>query len=292
MWRGDKLKDQRIVVYGAGAGGAGVAWEIVRGLMREGLTQEEAMRRMFVLDSKGLLMAERSMEDYKRPFAKVKEDVAGWDGSPASLLDVVRCSKATVLLGLSGQPGTFTEEVIRQMARNAERPVIFALSNPTSSCEALPTDILRWTAGKALVATGSPFDAVAYDGKTFEIGQGNNAFIFPGIGFGSILCEASAITDGMVTAAAVALAEYTEENHLSKGLIYPPVEELREVSARVAQQALKDGVARLDKIKAFRGDVQKTIEHVKRKQWQAKYLPFARGRGVAFSVPPEVDVRE
>jgi malate dehydrogenase (oxaloacetate-decarboxylating) len=294
--RGDKLKDQRIVVYGAGAGGAGVAWEIVRGLMREGLTQEEAMRRMFVLDSKGLLMAERSMEDYKRPFAKVKEDVAGWDGSPASLLDVVRCSKATVLLGLSGQPGTFTEEVIRQMARNAERPVIFALSNPTSSCEALPTDILRWTAGKALVATGSPFDAVAYDGKTFEIGQGNNAFIFPGIGFGSILCEASAITDGMVTAAAVALAEYTEEKHLSKGLIYPPVEELRDVSARVAahviQQALKDGVARLDKIKALRGDMERTIHHVKRKQWQAKYLPFARGRGVAFSVPPEVDVRE
>jgi len=294
--RGDKLKDQRIVVYGAGAGGAGVAWEIVRGLVREGLTQEEAMRRMFVLDSKGLLMAERAMEDYKRPFAKVKEDVAGWDGSPASLLDIVRCSKATVLLGLSGQSGTFGEEVIRQMARNTERPVVFALSNPTSSCEAVPSDILRWTNGKALVATGSPFDAVAYDGKTYEIGQGNNAFIFPGIGFGAILCEASEITDGMVTAAAYALAEYTQENHLSHGRIYPPVEELRAVSALVAahviQQALTDGVARLDKIEALRGDLERTILHVKRKQWQAKYLPFARGRGVAFSVPPEIDVRE
>ncbi len=291
--RKENLRDQRIVVYGAGAGGAGVAWEIVRGLVKDGLSQAEAMNRMFVLDSKGLLMAERAMEEYKRPFAKTKDDIKGWDGSPTSLVDVIKCSKATVLLGLSGQPGTFTEEAIRQMALNTDRPVIFALSNPTSSCEAMPSDILRWTQGRALVATGSPFDAVAYDGKTYEIGQGNNAFIFPGIGFGSILCEASAITDGMVTAAAYALAEYTEEKHLSKGLIYPPVEELREVSARVAahviQQAMKDGVARVEHLLTLKGDIAKTIEHVKKKQWQASYLPFTRGRGVVLpSVPPSV----
>lgn len=289
--RGEKLSEQRVVLYGAGAGGAGVAWEIVRGMMHEGLSRDEAMRRMFVQDSKGLLLAERAMEDYKRPFAKAKDEIAGWDGSPASLSDVVRCSKATMLLGLSGQPGAFGEDVIRQMAQNTGRPVIFALSNPTASCEAMPIDILRWTQGRALVATGSPFDAVAFDGKTHEIGQGNNAFIFPGVGFGAILSEASAITDTMVTAAAYALAEYTEKHHLAKGLIYPPVGELREVSAHVAaaviERAIVDGVARSPQVKALKGDWAQTIEYVKKKQWKASYLPFVRGVGVALtSVPP------
>ena len=288
--RGEALREQRIVVYGAGAGGAGVAWEMVRGLMRDGLTQAEAMQRVFVLDSKGLLMSARAMEDYKRPFAKTDDDVAGWDGSPADLLDVLRCTKATVLLGLSGQPGTFTEAIIKQMAANTDRPVIFALSNPTSSCEALPSDVLRWTQGRALVATGSPFDTVAIAGKTYEVGQGNNAFIFPGLGFGAILAEASEITDAMVTSAAYALAAYTEEKHLAAGRIYPPVEELRIVSARVAAhviaQAIDDGVARSAKVSALRGDLPALIAHVEHKQWKAKYLPFALGRGVALSTHP------
>ena len=288
--RGDTLRDQRIVVYGAGAGGAGVAREIVRGLMREGPSQDEALRRVFGPDSKGVLMAGRAMEEYKLAFAKSADEIADWDGSPASLLDVVRCTRATVLLGLSGQPGTFTEEVIKQMAVNTARPVIFALSNPTSSCEALPSDVLRWTEGRALVATGSPFDTVAIGGKTYEVGQGNNAFIFPGVGFGAILAEASEITDAMVTSAAYALASYTDEKHLAQGRIYPPVEELRLVSARVAAhviaQAIEDGVARAPNVNALRGNLPGLIAHVEQKQWKARYLPFALGRGVALSTHP------
>jgi malate dehydrogenase (oxaloacetate-decarboxylating) len=270
--RGDKLRDQRIVIFGAGAGGAGVAWELVRGMMREGLTEREAMERMFILDSKGLLSSDRAMEDYKKPFAKSKEVV---EKIGSSLLEVVERSKATALLGLSGQPGTFTEAIVRAVGKNSERPIIFALSNPTTSCEAQPADILAWTAGRAIVATGSPFPPVSFGGKLYEIGQGNNAFIFPGLGFGAVLARASEVTDGMVMASAISLAEYTAEHHLAKGLIYPPVVELREVSARVAAsvitQAFEDGVARVSREKV--GDV---LAYVRTKMWQPKYLPFIR----------------
>ena len=271
--RGDKLRDQRIVVFGAGAGGAGVAWELVRGMMAEGLGQSEAMERMFLLDSKGLIADGRKMEDYKKPFAKPRELVANYG---TSLAEVVERAKPTVLLGLSGQPGTFTQSIVRQMGKNTERPVIFALSNPTTSCEAQPADILAWTAGRALVATGSPFPPVSFGGKLYEIGQGNNAFIFPGLGFGAVLAQAREVTDAMVTAAARALAEYTAESHLASGLIYPPVVELREVSARVAArviaQAIEDGVAG-----AAAQNLGDPLAYVRTKMWQAKYLPFVRG---------------
>ena len=271
--RGDRLRDQRIVVFGAGAGGAGVAWELVRGMMAEGLTQTQAMERMFLLDSKGLIAEGRKMEDYKKPFAKPREVV---DAVGTSLLDVVTRAKPTALLGLSGQPGTFTEAIVRQMGKNAERPIVFALSNPTSSCEAQPADILAWTGGRALVATGSPFQPVSFGGKLFEIGQGNNAFIFPGLGFGAVLAQAKEITDAMVTSAARALADYTAEHHLASGLFYPPVTEMREVSARVAAavitQAVTDGVAR-----ASADTLKDPLAYVRTKMWQAKYLPFVRG---------------
>lgn len=271
--RGDKLRDQRVVVFGAGAGGAGVAWELVRGMMSEGLSQAEAMERMFLLDSKGLVGEGRAMEEYKKPFAKPREVL---DRVGTSLLEVVERAKPTVLLGLSGQPGTFTQAVVRTMGKNTERPVIFALSNPTTSCEAQPADILAWTAGRAIVATGSPFPPVSFGGKLYEVGQGNNAFIFPGLGFGAVLAQAREITDAMVTAAANALADYTAENHLASGLIYPPVVELREVSARVAArvitQAIADGVAR-----APHDDFKDPLGYVRSKLWQAKYLPFVRG---------------
>jgi len=271
------LRDQRIVVYGAGAGGAGVAWEMVRGLMRSGLSQAQAMDRLFVLDSKGLLLEDRAMEDYKKPFAKTRASIASWDlpGTP-SLLDVVRHTKATILLGFSGQPGTFTEEVVRAVGKNAARPIVFALSNPTSSCEAQPADIVAWTEGRAIVATGSPFEPVEYAGKKHVIGQGNNAFIFPGLGFGAILAQATEITDDMVMAASQGLSDYTAERHLSAGLVYPPVEELREVAvhvaARVIAQAFQDGVARAAKVAP-----ENALAYVRSKMWQAKYLPIVRG---------------
>ncbi len=271
--RGDRLREQRIVVFGAGAGGAGVAWALVRGMQRDGLSEKEAMERMFLLDSKGLLSEDRPMEDYKRPFAKSKSVIAEVG---TSLLEVVERAKATMLLGLSGQPGTFTEAIVRAMGKNTERPVVFALSNPTTSCEAQPADVLAWTAGRAIVATGSPFQPVSFGGKLYEIGQGNNAFIFPGLGFGAVLASAREITDGMVMAASIALADYTAEHHLAQGLIYPPVVELREVAARVAArviaQAFEDGVAAAD-----REQLRDPLGYVRSKMWQAKYLPFVTG---------------
>ena len=272
--RGDRLRDQRIVVFGAGAGGAGVAWTLVRGMQADGLSEKEAMDRMYLLDSKGLLSEDRPMEDYKRPFAKAREVI---EKTGTSLLDVVERAKPTMLLGLSGQCGTFTQAIVRAMGKHNERPVVFALSNPTTSCEAQPADILAWTGGRAIVATGSPFRPVDFGGKMHEIGQGNNAFIFPGLGFGAVLAEAREVTDAMVMASATALADYVAANHLKDGLIYPPVVELREVAAHVAArviaQAFDDGVARASRDKIG----PSTLEYVRSKMWQARYLSFVHG---------------
>ncbi|HEY1693740.1 MAG TPA: NAD-dependent malic enzyme [Polyangiaceae bacterium] len=273
--RGRKVKDEVVVIHGAGAGGAGVAMAMQAGMMKEGLSQEEARARVFVLDSKGLLVAGRAMEDYKAILAQPAARVAGWGSGPFQLEDTIAKSRATVLLGLSGVPGSFTEPMVRKLCEHVERPVIFPLSNPTTSCEATPEDLLAWSRGRAIVATGSPFAPVKVDGKDVPIGQGNNAFIFPGLGFGAILAEASEITDGMVAAASYALAEYVRDKHLANGLVYPPVEEMRAVSehvaTRVVEQAFDDGVARTKKTtRAAAG------AHVRAKAWQPRYLPFEK----------------
>lgn len=278
--KGTKLTDERVVVSGAGAGGAGVAWEIVRGMQAEGLSREEALSRVYVMDSKGLLTEGRPMEDYKLPFVRTRASVESW-GVPGvpTLPEVVQHAKITCLLGLSGQPGSFTKEIVQGVAKNTPRPIVFALSNPTSSCEALPSDVMEWTDGAALVATGSPFEPVRVNGRDVPIGQGNNAFIFPGLGFGAILAEASAITDGMVTESARALFEYTEEKHAASGLIYPPVDELAAVSARVAARviarAYADGVGRSERLKALLEKKEDLLAYVEQKRWRPHYLPFA-----------------
>jgi malate dehydrogenase (oxaloacetate-decarboxylating) len=273
--RSEKLRDQRVIVYGAGAGGAGVAWAIRDGMMAEGLSMKEATARVFALDSKGLLTTNRPMEDYKKTLAKSTDELTGWKGT--DLLATIEGSKATILLGLSGQPGTFLEAHARAMAKNTARPIIFALSNPTTSCEATPEELLRWTDYKAIVATGSPFDPVRTPAGTLqEIGQGNNAFIFPGLGFGSILANAREVTDNMVMASSKALSDYTEEKHLKNGLIYPPVSELREVSiavtVRVIAQAFADGVATTKKLTPATAE-----DYVRKHFWRPRYLPFVKG---------------
>lgn len=278
--RGERLRDQVIVVYGAGAGGGGVAMAIRDGLVRDGLTLEEAYARVFVLDSKGLLTDARPMEDYKQPFAKPHAEVAGWSteaGRAPDLEATLRGSRATVLLGLSGQPGTFTEAHARVLLENTRRPVIFALSNPTTSCEATPEELLRWSDGMAIVATGSPFEPVSLaGGEPIPIGQGNNAFIFPGLGMGAVLANATEVTDAMVAVASEALAAYTEEKYLAEGLVYPPVSELQEVSVRVAtaviRQAFADGVA---STRNFRPEDAEAW--VRSHFWRPRYLPFVRG---------------
>ncbi|AXH00400.1 NAD-dependent malic enzyme (plasmid) [Deinococcus wulumuqiensis] len=270
--KGETLGQQVVVVHGAGAGGAGVAAAIREGMKREGLTPDEISRRVFVLDSRGLLTDDRSMEAYKKPLATPKSHTDGWRGT--DLLSVVQEAGATVLLGLSGVPGTFDELVVRAALANTPRPLVFPLSNPTAHSEALPEDLLRWTNGAAIVATGSPFAPVEHGGQTFDIGQGNNAFIFPGLGFGAILARVREITDEMVTEAAYALAAYTAEHHPQR--TYPPVAELSPASIQVAvaviKQALKDGVATEFSLRPM--DDAELRAFVERKFWQPKYLPY------------------
>ncbi|MGZ3453597.1 MAG: NAD-dependent malic enzyme [Polyangiales bacterium] len=275
--KGERLRDQRVVIHGAGAGGIGVAWAIREGMVRDGLTREEASARMFVLDSKGLLNTSRKFEDYKQSYAQKREAIASWkfEGSDPHLLETMREAKATVLIGLSGQPRAFGEDVIKQLAKNVDRPIVFPLSNPSSLCEALPEDVFKWTEGRAIVATGSPFDPVEFGGKSHPIGQGNNAFIFPGLGFGAILAEAREITDGMVLEASYALADYVADKHLATGRIYPPVAEMVEasnkVAARVMARAIEDGVSEHPK-----KSLPELEEEVRTHRWAPRYLPIKR----------------
>lgn len=270
--KGERLRDQRVVVSGAGAGGAGVATAIRAGLMRDGLTFEEANARVYVLDSKGLLTEGRAMEEYKRTFAWSRERLAGWKiaGEIPTLHETIEHAKPTVLLGLSGQSRSFDERAIRSMASACPRPIVFPLSNPTSACEALPEDIVAWTSGHAIVATGSPFAPVFHDGHAYVVGQGNNAFIFPGLGQGAILCGARKLTDAMVLEAAYALADMVEARHPQ--LVYPPVDALAEASIRVAARVIAQAVA--DGVSTEPLEDPQAIEAlVRRRRWLPEYLP-------------------
>ena len=274
--KGERLSEQVVVVYGAGAGGIGVAWALVEGMKREGLSEEEAKARVLVLDSRGLLVEGRNMEAYKRPFAQRRERLRDWrfSGEYPNLLETIQNARATVLLGLSGQGGSFTEPVARAMLENTPRPVIFPLSNPTSASEALPDDLIYWTEGRALVAAGSPFPPVGYKGRTIPVGQGNNAFIFPGLGLGAVLARAREVTDGMVLEAAYALYDLTQERF--PDLLYPPVRHLREVSpyvaARVMKKALEEGVAEEERIQGL--SFPELYAFVRSRFWEPRYLPY------------------
>lgn len=276
--KNESLKEQRIIVLGAGAGGIGVASAIINGLIHEGLSREEAGAQVFVLDSRGLLVEGRSMDQYKMDFAQTAESLADWnvDGATPTMLEVIENASATVLLGLSGQAGAFNRPIVDAVSRNTSRPIIFPLSNPTSISEALPSDVLEWTNGQAIVATGSPFDDVVLGDKTYPIGQGNNAFIFPGLGFAAVLCEVTKITDKMVSESAYALAEYTAACHSKDGRIYPPIGDLQEVSIRVANRvvkcALEEGVARRTELADYDIDT-----YLRKRFWKPRYIPFVRG---------------
>lgn len=273
--RGETLAQQTVVVVGAGAGGIGVAGTIKAGMLAAGLTEAEAHQRIFVVDVYGLMIDEMTSEHYKRSLAHSKTVYEDWGckerGIP-SLLDVVSNVKPSVLIGLSGAAGIFNAEIVAAMARNHAQPVIFPLSNPTAHCEATPDDIIKWTQGRAIVATGSPFPDVEYQGKTYPIGQGNNAFIFPGLGLAAVLGECHRISDAMVLESAYALADYIhefgEEEH-----IYPPIKDLKKIShfvaTRVLLKALEDGSSK-------RGDLLgiDLADYVFDHCWQAGYLPF------------------
>lgn len=274
--KGTKLSDERVLIYGAGAGGIGVAEVIRQGMIREGLSKEEATKRIFVLDSRGLLLQGRAgMVPYKNTFAHQPDWISSWtyEGASPNLQEVVCQGKVTCLIGLSGQPRSFDEDLIRDTLQNTDHPIVFPLSNPTRLAEALPADILQWTDGKAMIATGSPFLPVERNGKTHVIGQGNNAFIFPGLGFGAMLSRAREITDGMVLAASYALVDFCTETYPDEDWLYPPLSDLQRVSRRVAKEVIKEavraGVAR-DQVPA---DDQELEAYIDQHFWRAEYLP-------------------
>ncbi len=249
---GIPLTDQRVVILGAGAAGIGIARLLRDTFRRAGLRGETLIRAVANLDSRGLVVDDGEIRDgYKRDFAwpaalAAKEGLA--KGTSRDLLSVIRALKPTVLIGTSGEPGTFTETIVREMGRHVERPVIFPMSNPTSKSEAKPADLVAWTDGRALIATGSPFEPVSHAGRRISIGQGNNVFIFPGVGMGALVAEASEVTDGMFAVAAQRLADEVSASDLESGSLFPSTREIRRVSARIAEavvaEARDSGVGR------------------------------------------------
>ena len=271
---GTSLRDQRIVILGAGAAGIGIARLLQAAMLAEGCTGADLTRAIACVDSGGMLVADREIRDvHKRDFAwplALAESLGLGAGRSRDLEAVVRATRPTVLIGTSGQPGTFTEAIIRAMAAAVPRPIVLPMSNPTSQSEAIPADVMAWTEGRALVATGSPFPPVTWGGRTHRIGQGNNAFVFPGLGLGALLAEAREITEGMFAAAARRLAEEIQDQDLQSGSLFPTIADLRRVTAGIAEavirQAQRDGVGR---------ELPDVTRAVSEAMWFPDYLPYA-----------------
>jgi malate dehydrogenase (oxaloacetate-decarboxylating) len=239
---GTPLARQRVVILGAGAAGIGIARQLRDAIERAGVTGTDLVRAVALVDVAGLLAGNgQPLDDYQAAFAwpAPSASASGLD-RPHDLEAVVRALRPTVLLGVCGQPGAFTRAAVRAMAESVERPVIMPLSNPTSQAEATPVDLMAWTDGRALVATGSPFESVTFDGRTSRIGQGNNAFIFPGLGLGMLVAEAREVSDGMCRVAAECLADQVSRTDLDAGVLFPPIRELRRVAARIAEAVVRE----------------------------------------------------
>lgn len=244
---GRPLAEHRVVVLGAGAAGVGIANLIRDAMVRAGVAPEALPRHVAVLDSQGLLVEGRTYregDEYKSGVEWPRELAASHrlDGA-SQLAAVVSAFHPTVLIGTSGQPGAFTESIVRSMAAETSRPIVFPLSNPTSKCEATPVSLLSWTEGRALVATGSPFGPVNYHGTPRRIAQGNNVFVFPGIGLGALISHAHIVTDSMFTAAAETLAAQVAQSDIDQGVLFPRLTELRRVTARIAAAVAREAVA-------------------------------------------------
>ncbi|MBC8132695.1 MAG: NAD-dependent malic enzyme [Deltaproteobacteria bacterium] len=273
---GVPLAAQRVVLLGAGAAGIGIARLIRATLQRAGVTGEALTAATASIDSRGLLVDDQAIADeHKLPFAWPAALAARCGlgaGQPRDLLSVVRAIKPTVLIGTTGEAGAFSESIIREMARHTERPVILPMSNPTNSSEAMPVDILAWTGGRALVATGSPFEPVEYDGRRITIGQVNNVLIFPGVGLGAILSEVSEVTDSMFVAAADQLATEANDDDLARGSVLPPIRHIRKVTARIAAAVVR--AARDAGVARRRIEDDQIEEAIASAMWEPVYLPI------------------
>ena len=266
------LTEHRVVIFGSGTAGIGIADQLREAMTGEGLDPAAARARLWCLDRYGLLTDDMTgLRDFQVPYARPAAEVRDWPGhgtpSGIGLAEVVGRVHPTILIGTSTQRGAFTEPIVREMAAHVDRPVILPMSNPTTLSEATPPDLLTWTGGRALIATGSPFGPCTYQGVTYQIGQANNALIFPGLGLGALLSRARRITDHMITAAARAVAGLTDTSTPGASLL-PPIDDLRATSARVAlavaQAAADDGVAEQPGITAGAVDAA---------MWKPQYAP-------------------
>ena len=271
---GGRMRDQRVVIHGAGTAGLGIADMLRDVMVAQGLSPEEAGRRFHALGRDGLLTDEAAgLYDFQLPYARPAGEVAGWatagGGDGISLADVVAKVRPTMLIGTSTQAGAFSETIVRDMAAHVERPIILPLSNPTSRAEAIPQDLVRWTDGRALVATGSPFPPVEYEGRSYRIAQANNALVFPGLGLGVTVSRARRISDGLIAAAADAVARLADATTPGAPLL-PPVEDLRTVSAAVgiavAIAARDEGLAQVA--------VDDPVQQVHQTMWRPEYPRF------------------
>ena len=261
-----KLNEQKIIFLGAGSAAVGIADMIVAGMIEEGLSKQEARKRFWFIDSKGLVTTTRGdkLAEHKIAYARNEKP-------QKTLLEVVKTVKPTILIGVSKQPGAFNEKVVREMKKHVDIPIIFALSNPTSKSECTPTQAYEWTDGNVVYASGSPFDPIKYKGKTYSTGQGNNMYIFPGVGLGATVCKATKITDSMFYTAAKTLANLVSKEDLKKGRVYPDLKDIREISSHIAvsvcEIAYSEGIA-------WEKRPDNLLEFVKSKMFQPVYLLY------------------
>jgi malate dehydrogenase (oxaloacetate-decarboxylating) len=271
---GTRMRDQRVVVYGAGTAGMAIADMLRDAMITDGLSEQQASGRFWALDAAGLLTSDVvGLRDFQQPYARPADEIATWSrhsgGGQITLADVVAKVEPTMLIGTSTHTGAFTEAVVRQMASTVKRPIIMPLSNPTSKAEAVPADLIRWTDGLALVATGSPFPPVSHGGRIHTIAQANNALVFPGLGLGVAVVHARHVTDSMIAAAADAIAALTDATSPGAALL-PPVTDLRMISAAVAiavaRAADNQGLAQ--------HPLTDPVEQVRQAMWRPEYPAF------------------
>ena len=272
-----KLTEQRIVVFGAGTAGTGIADQIRDAMVHEGLSREEANQRFYLLDRPGLLTQDmEQLTDFQRDYARDPKELTQWnigDRHYINLYDVVHNAKPTILIGCSAVPGAFHEKAIKEMAKHCQRPIVLPLSNPTEQVEATPEDLIRWTNGKVLIATGSPFDPVEFADHQIEIAQCNNALVFPGIGLGLVTAKAAHLSDECLWVACKALSEFAPITKDPYGPLLPNLDHAREVSYHIAiaviKQLIKEGVTQL----TLDQNIPSLVKH---QMWEPSYLPYRR----------------
>ena len=276
--KGEELKQQSVIFVGSGSAGCGIAEQIIKAMVTEGLTDAEARAKIFMVDRSGLLTeGMEDLRDFMKNLAQPLSVINKWElaknNNHPSLIDVVKNTKATILIGVSGKQGLFTEDILREMVNGCSRPIILPLSNPSQHAEAQPHDVVEWTDGKAIVATGSPFKPVKYNGATFEISQCNNSYVFPGVGLGVISCGARLISDEMLMAASRTLADLSLNSKGKTNAVLPPLTSLPEISRKIATVVAKTAIGQELAREMTDDELNAAIDH---NFWTPAYREYRR----------------